>query len=272
MELFKSDKTTKNINTIYILKLGVNMKLTLAEPKYLKESIAIISDLVNEARFKITKDAIELVAMDPANVAMVVFKLLSSSFTEYDVKKDVQIAINLSNVKQILRRANPNDMVTLEFNQDNKLQIQLKGTTIRTFSLPTIDLEEKEQKIPDLKFPVTINMPTGIFNEAVQDVDVVAESVTFLAEPKKFIVSAEGDLSQARIEIKESSDTNINIEGSEKIKAKYSIEYLKKMINGSKIADNVSIKFNKDYPLKLEYKSLDKVMLSFILAPRVEND
>ena len=248
------------------------MKLTLAEPKYLKESITIISDLVNEARFKITKDAIELVAMDPANVAMVLFKLLSSTFTEYDVKNDAQIAINLSNLKQILRRANSNDMITLELGQENKLKIQLKGTTTRTFNLPLIDLEEKEQKIPDLKFPVSINMPTGIFNEAIQDADVVAESVTFLAEPKKFTVHAEGDLSEAKIEIKEDNETKVNIDGNEKIRAKYSIEYLKKMISGSKLSDEVTIHFNKDYPLKLEYKSVDKVMLSFILAPRVEND
>ena len=44
------------------------------------------------------------------------------------------------------------------------------------------------------------------------------------------------------------------------------------MINGSKIADEVVINFNKDYPLKLDYKSVDKVLLSFILAPRVEAD
>ena len=79
------------------------MKLTLAEPKYLKDSIAIISELVSEGRFKITKESIELVAMDPANVAMVIFKLLSSSFTEYNVEKDTEISINLSNLKSILR-------------------------------------------------------------------------------------------------------------------------------------------------------------------------
>ena len=44
------------------------------------------------------------------------------------------------------------------------------------------------------------------------------------------------------------------------------------MISGSKIADEVSISFSKDYPLKLEYKDVDRVLLSFILAPRVEND
>src|SRR3989339_69040 len=106
------------------------MRLTLAEPSYLKESISIISDLVNEARFKVNSNAIELVAMDPANVAMVVFKLLSSCFTEYDVEKDTELTINLANFKQILRRASPKDMLTLEL-EDNKLKIQLKSSTTR---------------------------------------------------------------------------------------------------------------------------------------------
>ncbi len=248
------------------------MRLTLAEPSYLKESISIISDLVNEARFKITPNAIELVAMDPANVAMVVFKLLSSTFTEYDVKKDIEIAINLSNLKQVLRRASPKDMLTLELDADNRLKITLKSETTRTFNLPIIDLEEKEQKVPDLKFPVTIKTSSGILNEAIADVDIVGESVAFIAEPNKFTLHAEGDLNQAKIEIKEDDLTKINTNSDDKIKAKYSIEYLKKMINGSKLSDDVVIQFNKDYPLKLEYKTVDKVMLSFILAPRVEND
>ncbi|MDP3765512.1 MAG: proliferating cell nuclear antigen (pcna) [Nanoarchaeota archaeon] len=248
------------------------MRLTLAEPSYLKESISIISDLVNEARFKITPNAIELVAMDPANVAMVVFKLLSSCFTEYDVKKDIELAINLNNLKQVLRRASPKDMLTLELDADNRLKIELKSNTIRTFNLPIIDLEEKEQKVPDLKFPITIKTSSSILNEAIADVDVVGESVAFIAEPKKFTLQAEGDLNQAKIEIKEDETTKINTNSDDKVKSKYSIEYLKKMINGSKLSDEVVIQFNKDYPLKLEYKSVDKVMLSFILAPRVEND
>ncbi|MBW2993214.1 proliferating cell nuclear antigen (pcna) [Candidatus Woesearchaeota archaeon] len=248
------------------------MRLTLAEPKYLKDSIAIISELVNEARFKITPNAVELVAMDPANVAMVIFKLLSSCFTEYDVQKETEIAINLANLKQILRRAKPSDMLTLELDTENKLKVQLKGNTTRTFSLPIIELEEKEQKIPELNFPISIKTSASILSEAVDDVDIVAESVSFVAEPKKLAVQAEGDLSKAHIDIHESDSTKITAEGIDTVKSKYSIEYLKKMVAGSKIADEVTIQFNKDYPLKLEFKTIDKVMLSFILAPRVEND
>ena len=78
-------------------------------------------------------------------------------------------------------------------------------------------------------------------------------------------------MSRARIEIKEDESVKIDTAG-EKVKAKYSIEYLKKMIASSKVSDTVVVQFNKDYPLKLEYKVVDKMMLSFILAPRVEND
>lgn len=247
------------------------MKLSLAEPKYLKDSISIISELVNEATFKITPQAIELVAMDPANVAMVIFKLLSSSFVEYDVKKPVEMAINLNNLKQIMRRAGPNDMLTLEVEED-KLKITLKSSTKRTFHLPIINTEEKEQKIPDLDFGVSIKTKSSLLNEAIEDADIVAESVIFSAEPSKFTIEAEGDLSKAHIEINEDNNTKINIKKKEKMRAKYSIEYLKKMIQAGKLADEVFIHFNTDYPLKLDYITVDKVSLSFILAPRVENE
>lgn len=247
------------------------MKLTLAEPKYLKESISIISELVNEARFKITKNAIELVAMDPANVAMVVFKLLSSIFVEYDVKEDTELSINLSNLKQVLRRVKPNDMLSLEL-AENKLKIILDGTSRRTFLLPIIELEEKEQKVPELNFPVTISAPASMLNDAIEDVDIIGESVSFMVEGNKLTISAESDLSEANIAIGESDDVKIINENGDKVKAKYSIEYLKKMISASKLVPDVKINFNKDYPLRLDYKAVDKIMLSFILAPRVEND
>jgi proliferating cell nuclear antigen len=247
------------------------MRLTLAEPNYLKDSVAIISELVNEASFKIKPNSVELVAMDPANVAMVIFKLLSSAFTEYKVEKETDIAINLANLKQILKRAKSSDSLRMEVEED-KFKITLEGGSTRTFYLPIIDLEEKEQRVPDLHFPVTIKTKTSVLNDAIEDVDVVAESVSLQVEPKKLTVLAEGDLSKAKIEIPSKGDTIIVSDTPDKIKAKYSIEYLKKMMAASKIAEDVTIQFNKDYPLKLEYKSVDKLFLGFILAPRVEND
>ena len=57
----------------------------------------------------------------------------------------------------------------------------------------------------------------------------------------------------------------------EKIVSKYSIEYLKRMISCSKLAERVKISFSKDYPVKLDYVTEDRVSMAFILAPRVED-
>ena len=245
------------------------MKLTLAEPKYLKESVAIISEIVTEATIKVKDDGIELIAMDPANVALVVFRLLSSSFVTYEIDGPTSITLNLNNLKQVLRRTKGGDTLTLELDE-NKLKIVLQSTSKRTFHLPLIDMEEKEQKVPELSFNTTIVTQASILNDGVDDVDIVGESVTLSSKEGMFSISSKGDLTKAAVDIPADNATKVVIE--EDSKAKYSIEYLKKMIAGGKISDVVQVKFSNDYPLKLEYLVQNKMELSFILAPRVDND
>jgi hypothetical protein len=43
------------------------------------------------------------------------------------------------------------------------------------------------------------------------------------------------------------------------------------MARASTLAETVVVQFAKDYPLRLDFKSLNKAQMSFILAPRIEN-
>ncbi len=247
------------------------MKLTLAEPKFLKEPVNVISELVNEVRFKFDKNKMELIAMDPANVAMVMFKLLSSAFVDYDVKEDTEIAVNLDSLKQILKRAKPSDTLVIELDKDrNRLKIQLKGESNRTFNLGLIDIEDREQKIPELSFNAKIEMPTIVFDEAVEDMDVISDSISLMADAKRFTIQAEGHISDGKVEVLNEEDVAISLTGTN-VKAKYSSEYLKKIIKGSKLVDKVVIQFSNDYPLRIDYILKDRLQLSTILAPRTEN-
>ncbi len=248
------------------------MKLVLAEPKFLKESINIISDLVNEVTLKIDKNKIELIALDPANVAMVIFRLLSSAFVEYEIDKPQEISVNLESLKQVLRRAKPRDVIILELSKKNQLSIKFKGESAKTFNLALIDIEEREQKIPDLKFPLRIELPSTIFDESIEDMAIIAESVALVAEKNKFTIQSESKLNAAKVEITPDEETKININSSDQILARYSIEYLKKIAKGSKISDTVMLEFDKEYPLRAVYRVMDKLDLQFILAPRVSSD
>lgn len=245
-------------------------RLSMADPKILKEGINAISNLIIEANLKIKPEGLELVSMDPANVSMVIFKMGSSAFTEYNVSEVQTMGLNISNLKQILRRLKPDEILSMEL-QENKLMISAIGKVAKTFNLPLIDLEEKEQKIPDLKFSLRVALHSLSLADAIEDVDVVAESATFAVDSKKFCITAQGEASNANIEFPKGDATSIKLEGDSKITSKYSIEYLRKMINGSRISSIAVIQFSKDYPLKLEFKEKDHE-LSYILAPRVEDD
>ncbi|MFH1592474.1 MAG: proliferating cell nuclear antigen (pcna) [Candidatus Woesearchaeota archaeon] len=245
------------------------MKLTLAEPKYFTDSISIVSELVNEVTLKVDKDRIELIAMDPANVAMIAFTLLSSAFSEYSVDKPCKLSVNLESLKQVLRRAKGSDSITLSLDEKkNKLGIKIVGESIRSFNLALINLDEKEHKVPDLNFPVKIVMSTNVFDEAIEDMGVIADSLSLTAESDKLVMDSESNLHSAKVELKSDGNTSIELKGST-VTSRYSLEYLKKMIKASKLSNRVKIEFSKDYPLKLDYLVKDRMNLSFILAPRV---
>lgn len=247
------------------------MKLVLAEPKFLTDSISIISELVNEVTLKVQKNKIDLIAMDPANVAMTSFTLLSSAFSEYELDDTKEISINLEQFRQVLKRAKPSDSITLTLDdKKNKLKIKILGNSIRTFDLSLLNLDEKEAKVPDLNFPVKITTSTSTFDEAIEDMGVISDALTLTAEKEKFIINAVSNLHAAKVELQKDKETSIE-NSSTLVTSKYSLEYLKKMIKASKLTNEVQIQFDKDYPLRLDYLVKDKMNLTFILAPRVSD-
>jgi proliferating cell nuclear antigen len=249
------------------------MRLTLAEPRTLVDSVNVMSEIVNEVRFKVDKEKIDLVAMDPANVAMLDFKLFSSAFTEYSVDEEKELCISLDSLKAVLKRVKPSDMLTLELDEEkNKLKVQMKSDNVRTFNLALIDVEEKEQRVPDLNFAASIETTSMVFDEAVQDVDVIADAVILKVAGDSLIIEGESNMSNVNAMISKDDETKITLNSKDEIKAKYSIEYLKKIIKGGKLAGKVKLQFGNDYPLRIDYFVQDKLNLGVILAPRVAND
>ena len=62
------------------------MLVRLKNPKIFSEIIGIISDLVLEVRMKVGSEGLSITAIDPANVAMIVFKLPPEAFTELEIE------------------------------------------------------------------------------------------------------------------------------------------------------------------------------------------
>lgn len=242
------------------------MQLKLDNPKILADIIAIISELVTEVKLKVTKEGMSVTAIDPANVSMVYFKLPADLFSQFEIQGDEILGINLENLKAVLRRCQLGSALTLA-KQDNKLNIGIQDKIKRDFSLALIDLDVEEKELPVWEFKSVIKMPSESFVEVIEDCAVVSDACTFIAEPNKFTVEASGPLNSARAQFS-SDEVEIHSDFST---ARFSLEYLNKFIKGAKISSTVSLNFSDNHPMRINFPT-GNVILSFILAPRIEQE
>ncbi len=241
------------------------MQIKLENPKLFSDLISIISELVTEVRLKVTRDGIHLIAIDPANVAMVYFKMPADLFTQFDLQRDEVLGVNLENLKAVLRRCKPGSALTLA-KEDNVLRLSIQDRIKRDFTLALLDIDAEEKEMPQWEFKSVIKMDADAFAEVVEDCLVVSDACTFFAEPTKFIVEAHG-LNSARAEF---SSDEVEIY-SDKSKARFSLEYLNKFVKGAKISNRVTLSLSDDHPMRIDFPT-GNVMLSFVLAPRIEQE
>ncbi len=239
----------------------------------LQDSMKTISDLISEGLFQFTEDGIKLIAADPAMVGLVDFKIEEEVFENYELDEETKVGLNLENLYSILRRANKDDTITFELDDENsKFHITMENSSTRNFSLPILNLSEDDIPSTDqLDFTVTGELETDLLESAIKDAMVVSDSVTITASNSEIEISAEGDQSNAKFTATDESEDVIELEGTN-AKSMFSLDYLSKMIGGKKVADTVTVNLGEDFPMRLEFIKPDTANLSFVLAPRIEEE
>ena len=240
------------------------MLIKLENPLLLAKVIDIISELVTEVRIKVNEFGMSITAMDPANISMVNFKIPKSSFSQFEVEKEV-LGINLDNLKQILRRSGSGSSLTIE-KKENLLSIHIQDRIKRNFTLNLIEIESEERDLPELEFSSLVEINSVDLITSIEDCNIVADACSFIIKDGKFIIEAKS-LNSARSEF---SGDEAKIQ-AENCKAKYSLEYLQKFMKGAKLCEKSVLKFAEEHPLRIDFKT-PEMELSFILAPRVETD
>lgn len=240
------------------------MLVKLEDPSLFLKGIEVISELVTEVRIKMNEFGMSITAIDPANVAMVRFKLPRSAFSQFETGDEV-LGINLDSLKKILRRCSNGTSLILE-KKENFLEIQVLGKIKRNFSLNLIEIESAEKEIPTLDYSSKVEISSVDLISSVEDCLVVSDACSFKIETGKFIIESKG-LNSARSEF---SGDEAKIE-AENCKSKYSLEYLQKFMKGAKLCEKTILFFANDHPMKMDIRT-EHMEINFLLAPRVETE
>lgn len=236
----------------------------------LRDSIATIAELIDETELNIREFGIQMIASDRAVVVVVDFFLDRSVFREYKYSEDLRIGINLQNLLQILKRAGDGDSLAIKL-ADGKLDLTIKGVSTRKFVLPLIDISREETPpIDKLDFSSSLSVNSDIISNGIEDAELVTDSVIFTVRKDQLTMKGESDSSFTQLDLMK-GDGNLRItDTNEPVRARYSLDYLKKIIKAKKLSSEVKLSMSNDYPMKLQFEVPGKMQIGFILAPRVE--
>ncbi|MEM1535036.1 MAG: hypothetical protein QXO56_00750, partial [Candidatus Pacearchaeota archaeon] len=109
---------------------------------------------------------------------------------------------------------------------------------------------------------------SDLLADAIQDSLIISDSATFITSKDEFKISTVGTLNKSEIAFDADQVKLV----SSNDKAKYSLEYLEKFIKASKLFPRARLSFKTDHPLQLDFFDESGIKLSFILAPRVEEE
>ena len=234
-----------------------------------------VSKIVDEILVCFKKDGVSARAMDSAHLAMVDLLMPASAFENYAVVEESNLGLKLDDLNNILKRASKADKLGLSYDpKDNTLSLKFLGQIKREFTINLIELGGNTPPMPHLPIEVSAIANPAALKEAIKDVGAVSDYAVFEAEPSAFYIKSKSSRGSVSLEFTKESGYLLDYElksDKKKTKASYGIKYLE-YITGVDDAVSVGISFSSNAPLKLEYQIPSDVKLTFLLAPRADEE
>lgn len=249
-------------------------RLKVADAKLLRDYVATIGVLLDEATFKVEKDGFKLRDMDRSHVAMIDFAVPPTFFDgAYEVSENTRFCVSIPQLHKFLLRAGKDESVELNFDdKTGKLYVKIASNNKeRAFNLPALEASEDCPPTPNLSFNVQATVATGSLSQAAEDAQLVSDTVKMTADQDKIALNATGDTMNADMELVKGTPNLLDLAVKEKSQSVYSLLYLASILKAAALTSELAtFEFSTDMPLKIDFRQPGDVNLTFFLAPRIE--
>jgi proliferating cell nuclear antigen len=235
----------------------------------LKELLAVIQTLVDEAKFNISKDGIKIKAVDPAHVAMVEMSLDAGAFEKFEADES-ELGIDIEKLSDVLKLAKAGDVVSMDLDeQKNRMVFRVDNITRRMSLVETAGMSEP--KVPNLSLPSTIRLKARELSMGIKASESVSDHISLTATPEGFELVSEGDTDSVNLHL--SKEQLEGLDCSEETRSLFSLDYFSNMVKSIDNDAVVTLNLGTDYPVKLEFDFADgNGKVRYLLAPRIESD
>lgn len=171
----------------------------MKNPVLLRNALEPITEIIDEAVLQIKEDGLKILSSDRAVVVVVDFEMSKKCFDKYKLTENIEIGLNLTSFLQILKRAGSSDKLKLK-TDGQKLEMIFENESERKFQMPTIVLGDNETPdISKLEFKNLIKIDAAILNNAINDADLIADSMIFSIDESALRMSSSSDSNSVNI-------------------------------------------------------------------------
>jgi proliferating cell nuclear antigen len=235
----------------------------------LRELVEVVSTLVSEVKLSISKDGIEVKAVDPSHVAMLVLKLNSGIFEEF-TGEPTEIGLDVEKLKEVLRLSKPGDILDLQYDGGkNRLVVSVGKLTRHMSVVDPAGLTDP--KVPNVSPPGQVVVRMDELRQGIRGSESISDHVTLKLTPAGFTLLSEGETDKVDLHIPKEGLSKL--ETKDEVKSMYPLDFFSSMVKSITSSEEATLYVGNEYPLKIEFTLAGgKGEGRFLLAPRVEED
>jgi proliferating cell nuclear antigen len=255
---------------------GRIFEIEIADARVWKKCVDALVNLVKEGAFEIDKEGITLRAIDPSQIAMVIFSMGKNEFSKYQVDQKTRLGVNMETLAKTIGRVRGKEKMSMKFDGKGRLNITFSGDkNKRSFNIPTIDVAPGPSKDLQIDYTATIKIKGGVFKDILKDAALVSPHVLLVADENKFRVEAEGDGGDVQLDY-DQGEVDVHIKRT--TSAVFSQEYLDDIAKGCDDDAELTLDLGapnaddkRPKPLRVQY-AFGNASFTYYLAPRIETD
>jgi len=238
--------------------------------KYIAQALAKVTD---EATFYVKPDMLESRILSPDKTAMIILKIPSLSFEEFEAPEEVSFTIPTGDFNKIVKRATRNDVLIFEYLKNEgkfKVSFRNKKTDVeRSFLL---DARSGGGLIEELKVDlgVTARFLANDYKQIIRDLKVVGEEAVFHYKEGKLYIYVHEQQKEYRGEFSEGNPLAYLSSTVDEAKSVYSVELLETTLKPIQSAKYVTFSFDTDKPARVEFEIAEGGYMVYWLIPRIE--
>lgn len=235
------------------------MRALLLNASNFKTIISAISRGFPEFVFECRESGIKISAITPNHLAVVEGLLHSDFFDNYESKENSSFSLNLDSetIRKVILQIRNDPLVI--YTVDTRLIFEVQTTTARSFAIRRKKPWERPPRIAKYNYKYRVKIDPNEFRQLISDASVVADELDIFCQEDKISFTSQGEFCEYSFGDKKERATNPV--------ATVMLNYLKKLVQLTYVAQTVIVSAGKSLPVLLEF-DLDNGNIAFLFSSK----